>query len=71
MDPRRSEGSPGTFWERLEEHERPQLDEYLDLILRDTESICEDFNPSRRHEFFRLLAKGLGRAEPPYPGEAD
>lgn len=54
------------FWQRLAEHERPQFYEYVQLVTDDPEAICNAFNPSRRHEFMRLLAKGLGL---PAPGQ--
>ncbi len=54
-----SEGDP--LASRLEDHERAQLDDYLVMVLADPESICRSFSPDRRTEFFRLLAKALGR----------
>ncbi len=48
------------FWQRLADHERDQFREYVDLVVSDPEAICQAFNPDRRREFMRLLAKGLG-----------
>ena len=47
-------------WKRLADHEREQFGNYVDMLVRDPEAICTEFNPSRRQEFVRLLAKGLG-----------
>lgn len=47
------------FLARLDQHERPQFGEYMDMLLDDPEFICTDFNPSRREEFVRLLRKAL------------
>jgi hypothetical protein len=52
------------FWQRLADYERPQFYEYVQLITADPEAICQAFNPSRRREFMRLLAKGLGLPAP-------
>ena len=47
------------FWRRLEEHERHQFHDYVEMLARDPEVICSGFNQSRRAEFARLLTKGL------------
>ena len=52
------------FWQRLADHERMQFYEYVQLVSSDPEAICHGFNPSRRHEFMRLLVKGLGLRAP-------
>lgn len=43
----------------LADHERAQLDDYMEMVLADPESICHSFSPDRRAEFFRLVAKVL------------
>jgi len=61
-DDARSTSDP--FWQRLDDHERDQFREYVELVLSDSEAICQAFNPDRRREFMRLLAKGLGTPSP-------
>jgi hypothetical protein len=51
--------SDDPFWQRLDEHERDQFMDYVQMVTADPEAICGQFNPSRRDEFMRLLAKGL------------
>lgn len=52
------------FWQRLADHERDQFRDYVELAVGDPEAICQAFNPDRRREFMRLLAKGLGMSSP-------
>lgn len=56
--------SSDPFWQRLEDHEQDQFRDYVELVARDPEAICQAFNPDRRQEFMRLLAKGLGMPSP-------
>jgi uncharacterized membrane protein len=56
--------SSDPFWQRLADHERDQFQEYVELVMGDPEAICDAFNPDRRREFMRLLAKGLGISSP-------
>lgn len=59
------ESRPNPCFERLEDHERDQLRDYLELIASDPEAICHSFNPSRRAEFARLLARAFDIRQDP------